>query len=48
VKNAGGTPAAATSADVGQLSGGLYGWRCGNNSDGTTVLAKYLPAPARG
>jgi type IV pilus assembly protein PilA len=48
LKNAGGTPAVAVAADVGTLSGGLYGWRCGNNADGTTVLAKYLPGSCRG
>jgi type IV pilus assembly protein PilA len=48
MKNAGGAPAQALAADVGQLQGGLYGWRCGNNTDGTTVLAKYLPGSCRG
>jgi len=48
LKNVNGTISAATSADVGCLTGGLYGWRCGNNSDGTTVLAKYLPGSCRG
>ena len=40
------TPAAST--DVGQLGGGLYGWRCGGAADGTTVLGKYLPGSCRG
>ena len=48
LKNVGGVGVAAISTDVGQLTGGLYGWRCGNNSDGTTVLAKYLPGSCRG
>jgi type IV pilus assembly protein PilA len=39
---------AAQSTDVGTLNGGLYGWRCGGASDGTTVLGKYLPGSCRG
>ena len=27
---------------------GLFGWRCGATSDGTTVSAKYLPGSCRG
>ena len=26
----------------------LYGWRCGNSGDGTTVPPKYLPGSCRG
>ncbi|HYL87159.1 MAG TPA: pilin [Burkholderiales bacterium] len=26
----------------------LYGWRCGNSTDGTTVPTKYLPGSCRG
>jgi type IV pilus assembly protein PilA len=26
----------------------LYGWRCGNTTDGTNVPAKYLPGSCRG
>jgi type IV pilus assembly protein PilA len=26
----------------------LYGWRCGNTADGTTVPGKYLPGSCRG
>jgi type IV pilus assembly protein PilA len=26
----------------------LYGWRCGNTTDGTTAPAKYLPGSCRG
>ena len=26
----------------------LYGWRCGNAGDGTTVPSKYLPGSCRG
>src|SRR5574342_336214 len=40
--------AAAQSTDVGGLSGGLYGWRCGNTGDGTNVSSKYLPGSCRG
>jgi len=39
---------AAQSTDVGQLGGGLYGWRCGNTGDGTNVSSKYLPGSCRG
>jgi len=39
----------ATSTDVGALTGGLYGWRCGNSAtDGTSVSGKYLPGSCRG
>jgi type IV pilus assembly protein PilA len=27
---------------------GLFGWRCGSSTDGTTVSAKYLPGSCRG
>ncbi|HEV8097481.1 MAG TPA: pilin [Burkholderiales bacterium] len=27
---------------------GLFGWRCGASSDGTTTSAKYLPGSCRG
>ena len=27
---------------------GLFGWRCGNTGDGTTVNTKYLPGSCRG
>jgi type IV pilus assembly protein PilA len=27
---------------------GLFGWRCGSASDGTTVNTKYLPGSCRG
>ena len=26
----------------------VYGWRCGNTGDGTTILSKYLPGSCRG
>jgi type IV pilus assembly protein PilA len=29
-------------------SAALYGWRCGNTNDGTTVPGKYLPGSCRG
>ena len=39
-----------TTAVVGTTDGGksIAGWRCGNTTDGTTVLSKYLPASCRG
>ena len=40
----------ATTAVVGTTDGGktIAGWRCGLPADGTTILAKYLPASCRG
>jgi len=38
----------AQSSDVGALQNGLYGWRCGNSGDGTSVNPKYLPGSCRG
>jgi len=35
----------ATSATMGV---GLFGWRCGSSTDGTSVNAKYLPGSCRG
>ena len=43
--NNGGTIAVANSATMGV---GLYGWRCGSTTDGTSVNAKYLPGSCRG
>ena len=39
-----------TTAVVGTTDGGksIAGWRCGLAADGTTILAKYLPASCRG
>jgi type IV pilus assembly protein PilA len=39
-----------TTAVVGTTDGGkqIAGWRCGNTTDGTTILSKYLPASCRG
>lgn len=39
-----------TTALVGTTDGGktIAGWRCGGSADGTTILAKYLPASCRG
>ncbi|MEH6639443.1 MAG: pilin [Porticoccaceae bacterium] len=34
-----------TNTDVG---GNIYGWRCGNTTDGTTMPTKYLPGSCRG
>jgi type IV pilus assembly protein PilA len=36
---------AMTSADAGKA---VYGWRCGNTTDGTTIAAKFLPGSCRG
>ena len=39
---------ATASADVAtDIGKGLYGWRCGASSDGTTVSPKYLPGSCR-
>jgi type IV pilus assembly protein PilA len=39
----------AQGATWGANSGsGLFGWRCGASSDGTTTSAKYLPGSCRG
>jgi type IV pilus assembly protein PilA len=40
----GATTAADVTTDIGK---GLYGWRCGAASDGTTVAPKYLPGSCR-
>ena len=40
----GATTAANVATDLGK---GLYGWRCGASSDGTTVVPKYLPSSCR-
>ena len=39
------TNAASWAANSGS---GLFGWRCGNTNDGTTVNTKYLPGSCRG
>jgi len=36
---------AMTSADAGKA---VFGWRCGKDTDGTTIAAKYLPGSCRG
>jgi type IV pilus assembly protein PilA len=46
MKNPGGVPAAMTAADVGGMT--VFGWRCGNNTDGTTLNPKFLPGSCRG
>jgi len=38
------TAAADVATDIGK---GIYGWRCGASSDGTTVDPKYLPSSCR-
>ena len=40
-----GTTAASWAANSGS---GLFGWRCGSSTDGTTVNTKYLPGSCRG
>ena len=42
------TNASTTAVMTGGNSQSLYGWRCGNTTDGTTVPAKYLPGSCRG
>jgi type IV pilus assembly protein PilA len=37
------TPMARTDA-----GNAVYGWRCGNTGDGTTIAAKFLPGSCRG
>jgi len=40
--------AANTPATYGGTSQSLYGWRCGNTADNTTVNPKFLPGSCRG
>ncbi len=46
LKNPGGVLAAMQSTDVGGST--VFGWRCGNNTDGTTLNPKFLPGSCRG
>jgi type IV pilus assembly protein PilA len=46
LKNPGGVTAAMVAADVGGMT--VFGWRCGNNTDGTTLNPKFLPGSCRG
>ena len=46
LKNPGGAPAAMASTDVGGTT--VFGWRCGNNTDGTNLNPKFLPGSCRG
>ena len=39
---------AGTPAIYGGTSQSLYGWRCGNTADNTTVNPKFLPGSCRG
>jgi type IV pilus assembly protein PilA len=41
-----GSPASTGSG--GQMGAGLFGWRCGSTTDGTSVNQKYLPGSCRG
>jgi type IV pilus assembly protein PilA len=36
---------AMAATDIGKA---VFAWRCGSTSDGTTILAKYLPGSCRG
>ena len=38
----------ATLANSATMGIGLYGWRCGSSTDGTSVNQKYLPGSCRG
>ncbi len=40
--------AASTTATYSGSAQALYGWRCGNTADGTTVPSKFLPGSCRG
>jgi type IV pilus assembly protein PilA len=47
LKNPGGAgPVPMSSTDVGGAT--VFGWRCGNNNDGTTLNPKFLPGSCRG
>ena len=46
LKNPGGVSAPMAAADVGGTT--VFGWRCGNNNDGTTLNPKFLPGSCRG
>jgi len=39
---------ASTVATYAGTASSLFGWRCGNSTDGTTVPGKYLPGSCRG
>jgi type IV pilus assembly protein PilA len=39
---------AVTVASSATMGVGLFGWRCGSSTDGTSVNAKYLPGSCRG
>ena len=42
----GGGPVPLVAADVGGMT--VFGWRCGNNTDGTNLNPKFLPGSCRG
>jgi type IV pilus assembly protein PilA len=46
LKGTAGAPVAMTSVDVGGNT--VFGWRCGNTGDGTTLNQKFLPGSCRG
>jgi len=39
---------ASTPMDTNSMGSQVFGWRCGSQSDGTSVDAKYLPGSCRG
>ena len=42
------SPDAVTKATYSGTATSLFGWRCGNTADGTTVPSKFLPGSCRG
>jgi type IV pilus assembly protein PilA len=42
------TIATTAGANNGNMGQGLFGWRCGSTTDGTTVSSKFLPGSCRG
>ena len=46
MKNPAGVPTPLASTDVGGTT--VFGWRCGNNTDGTNLNPKFLPGSCRG
>jgi type IV pilus assembly protein PilA len=42
------TTLASSAVPGGNMGQGLFGWRCGSPTDGTTVSAKFLPGSCRG
>jgi len=42
------TQVASAAVPGGNMGQGLFGWRCGSPTDGTTLSSKYLPGSCRG